>query len=125
MRSTIFYKSSIMCPKGDGGAKEKLPNQGTVKGDVEGAPKVDAGKQGKHVPGHANNNPANSQWQAGKNGVNETQQAWQNGTQLKDGTKVWNTGKVVGQNGETGVRVHIDSKGNIHGYPVDPTRYLP
>ena len=45
MRSTIFCKSSIMCPKGDGGAKEKLPNQGTVKGDVEGAPKVDAGKQ--------------------------------------------------------------------------------
>ena len=45
MRSTIFYKSGIMCPEGDGGAKEKLPNQGTVKGDVEGAPKVDAGKQ--------------------------------------------------------------------------------
>ena len=39
-------------------------------------------------------------------------------------TKGCDTGKVVGQNGETGVRVHIDGKGNIHGYPVNPGRYL-
>lgn len=31
---------------------------------------------------------------------------------------------MVGQNGETGVRVHIDGKGNIHGYPVNPGQYL-
>lgn len=33
--------------------------------------------------------------------------------------------KVVGTNGETGVRFHIDSQGNIHGYPVFPSEYLP
>ena len=32
--------------------------------------------------------------------------------------------KKVGENGETGVRVHIDNKGNIHGYPVNPKQYL-
>lgn len=38
---------------------------------------------------------------------------------------MWDTGNTVGTNGETGVRVHIDGKGNIHGYPVDTGRYLP
>ena len=33
-------------------------------------------------------------------------------------------GRVIGPNGETGVRVHINAKGNIHGYPVDPGQYL-
>ena len=42
------------------------------------------------------------------------------GSRLPDSTRVWDTGKVVGQKGETGVRVHIDSKGNMHGYPVNP-----
>ncbi|WP_372999473.1 hypothetical protein [Lutispora sp.] len=102
----------------------KLPNQGTVNGNVEGAPPVDAGKQGKHVQGHPNNVSSKSQWKSGETGVNETQEAWQNGTTLKDGTKVWDAGKVVGQNGETGVRVHTDGKGNIHGYPVNPGQYL-
>ena len=105
-------------------AEKKLPHQGQVKGDVEDAPSVDAGKQGKHVPGHANNNPDSSQWKEGETGVNETQEAWQHGETLPDNTKVWDTGKVVGQNGETGVRVHIDNKGNIHGYPVNPGKYL-
>lgn len=33
-------------------------------------------------------------------------------------------GKPIGTNKETGVRVHIDGNGNIHGYPVDPSQYL-
>ena len=107
-----------------GNSDYNLPNQGIVEGDVEGAPSVDAGKQGKHVPGHPNDIPSNSQWQVGENGIQETQEAWENGTELPDGTRVWDTGRVVGQNGETGVRVHRDGKGNIHGYPVDPGRYL-
>ena len=109
--------------KGD--SDSKLPNQGTVKGDVEKAPSVDAGKQGKHVQGHPNYKEGNSTWQPGNNGVHDTQEAWINGTELPDGTRVWDTGNTVGTNGETGVRVHIDGKGNIHGYPVDTGRYLP
>jgi hypothetical protein len=106
------------------GAGSELPNQGTVKGDVPGAPSVDAGKQGKHVPGHNNYNPGKSSWPQGQTGVNETQQGWLNGQLLPDGTKVWDSGSPIGSNGETGVRVHMDGKGNIHGYPVDPKQYL-
>lgn len=76
------------------------------------------------MPGHNNNNPSKSQWPQGQDGVDLTQGAWQNGKTLPDGTKVWDTGKPTGPNGETGVRVHIDGKGNLHGYPVDPSQYL-
>ncbi|MDO4787779.1 MAG: hypothetical protein Q4A19_01305, partial [Johnsonella sp.] len=107
-----------------GESNSKLPNQGTVKGDVENAPSVDVGKQGKHVPGHPNYKEGNSAWKPGNNGVHDTQEGWLNGTELPDGTKVWDAGKTTGTNGETGVRVHIDKKGNIHGYPVNPGRYL-
>lgn len=110
--------------KGASGSETKLPRQGTVEGDIKNAPPVDAGKQGKHVQGHNNDDPSKSQWEEGKTGVNETQEAWEKGTQLPDGTRVWDTGKSVGSKGETGVRVHIDGKGNIHGYPVDPGKYL-
>ncbi len=102
-----------------------LPNQGVVKGNVPGAPPIDAGKQGKHVPGHNNNNPSKSQWQAGNDGVDLTQKGWLNGETLPDGTRVWDTGSVIGNNGETGVRVHRSQKtGDIHGYPVNPGQYL-
>jgi len=88
-----------------------------------GAPLVDAGKQGKHVPGHPNDNPSKSQWSEGSTGVKETQEAWEKGTKLPDGTKVWDSGEKIGKNGETGVRVHVDNKGTIHGYPVDAGVY--
>lgn len=98
----------------------KLPSQGKVGAGVNGAPKVDAGKQGKHVPGHSNNVSTKSQWSEGKSGVRLTQEAWKKGTPVKaDGSvKTYDFGKPVGPNGETRVKVHIDSKGNIHGYPV-------
>ena len=110
--------------KNEGDSNSKLPTQGTVKGDVENAPSVDAGKQGKHVQGHPNYKEGNSTWIPGNTGVHDTQEAWLNGQELPDGTKVWDAGKTTGTNGETGVRVHIDGKGNIHGYPIDPGRYL-
>ena len=47
-----------------------------------------------------------------------------NGTELRYGTKVWDTEKGVCENNETGVRVHSDSKMNIHGYPVNLSQYL-
>lgn len=37
---------------------------------------------------------------------------------------MWDSGKELGSDGQTGVRVHIDRKGNIHGYPVHPDQYL-
>ena len=77
------------------------------------------------MSGHNNNNPLKSQWPQGKNGVDLTQEAWLKGDTLPDGTKVWDTGNVVGSNGETGIRVHIEGKGRIHGYPVNPKQYLP
>ena len=92
-----------------------LPHQGEVS-EIADAPPVDAGKQGKHVPGHNNNNPEKSQWKPGENGVRETQEAWQNGREVgKDG-------KIrIGQSsdGRT-IRVHIDGAGRIHGYPIFP-----
>lgn len=61
-----------------------------------------------------------SKWKEGKTGVNETQEAWQKGQELRNGTIVWNSGGELGTDGQTGVRVHIDGSGNINGYPVHP-----
>ena len=36
----------------------------------------------------------------------------------------WNFGRLIGEKGETGVRIHQYGKGNIHGYPVNPDQYL-
>ena len=120
----LFILKITSRPKGASDAKTKLPHQEPVAGDVAGAPPVDAGSQGKRVHGHANDiDPERSKWPEGEDGVHDTQEAWQNGETLPDGTKVWDTGKVVGENGETGVRVHIKN-GRIHGYPVDAGRYL-
>jgi len=95
---------------------DKLPNQGNVDGGVEGAPPVDAGKQGKHVPGHNNEAKGKSKWNVGETGVRETQEAWVNGkaTNKKDGSV--RTGQSSdGRN----IKVHQDRKGRIHGYPID------
>ena len=95
-----------------------LPNQGEVS-EIPDAPPVDAGKQGKHVPGHNNNDPDRSQWPAGSNGVKETQEAWQNGTVDPTGRPF---GSVrIGQSSDGRfIRVHIDGAGRIHGYPIFP-----
>ncbi|MCL2610829.1 MAG: hypothetical protein FWE02_04025 [Defluviitaleaceae bacterium] len=106
------------------GEEKSLPNQGTVDGGIPNAPPVDAGKQGKHVEGHPNNISEKSQWKDGETGVRETQKGWVEGQTARGNTRVWDTGRVVGKNGETGVRVHKDSRGNIHGYPVNPDKYL-
>lgn len=37
---------------------------------------------------------------------------------------VWDSGHVVDENDETGVRVHQDEQDNIHDYPVEPEQYL-
>jgi hypothetical protein len=112
---------------GGSGGRSRLPNQGRVS-EIYGAPSVDAGKQGKHVQGHNNSNLKKSQWRAGETGVRETQEAWMSGQldeAVRDGSvRIWDTGTIVGSNGETGVRVHIDSRGNIHGYPVNIEQYL-
>ncbi|GIP20642.1 polymorphic toxin-type HINT domain-containing protein [Paenibacillus sp. J22TS3] len=108
------------------GPCDVIPNQGKVS-VVNRAPSVDAGKQGKHIQGHNNFDSNKTAWPKGQNGVELTQKAWLKGTRTsKTGNvRVWDTGKPIGPNGETGIRVHIDSKGNIHGYPVDPSIYLP
>ena len=97
-------------------SEETLPRQGYVEGDPD-APPVDAGKQGKHVPGHNNHDDSKSSWPEGQNGVSQTQEAWQNGV---------NDPKVPSGNVRIGiasdgtiVRVHRDGKGAIHGYPLD------
>lgn len=97
--------------------EETLPQQGLVEGDPE-APPVNAGKQGKHVPGHNNHDPERSSWPEGQNGVSQTQEAWKNGV---PDPKV-PSGKVrIGKaNDGTIVRVHIDDKNTIHGYPLYP-----
>lgn len=100
-----------------------LPAQGPVTGNVEGAPPVDAGQQGKHVPGHPNSMPGEkTQWPEGETGVDLTQEAWTKGRQTPNpNVRVWDSGRVVGPNGETGVNVKYNpSTGLIHGYPVFP-----
>jgi len=93
---------------------ETLPNQGKVTGGVDGAPSVDAGKQGKHVPGHNSESEGKSKWDEGENGVKETQEAWQNGTTVKPDGSV----RVGKSSDGRKVKVHQDKNGNIHGYPV-------
>ncbi|MFL0194161.1 hypothetical protein ACJDU8_00945 [Clostridium sp. WILCCON 0269] len=97
-----------------------MPPQGYVQGNVEGVSSVDAGKQGKYVPGHNNDNPSRSQWPQGQNGVDLTQEAWMKGAPAKpDGSvRIYDFGRPVGPNGETRVKVHVNTIGNIHGYPV-------
>ncbi|GGC77916.1 T7SS effector LXG polymorphic toxin [Enterococcus wangshanyuanii] len=106
---------------------DELPSQGQVDGGVAGGNPVAVGKQGKHVLGHKNNKQAKEQgeekttWREGTNGVAETQKGWLEGDELKNRhgeVKEYDTGKVVGSQGETKIRVHIDKHGNIHGYPV-------
>lgn len=103
---------------------EELPNQGEVSDDDHlDSPPVDAGSQGKHVVGHNNEQDGKSKWPEGENGVKETQEAWDNGTTVKNTTgeevRTYDFGRVVGPNGETRVKVHMKkSTGLIHGYPV-------
>jgi len=98
-----------------------LPNQNAVSGNVKGAPSVDAGKQGKHVSGHPNNDPTKSQWPKGETGVDETQEAWLKGMPKPNNpnVKIWDAGKVVGRDGQTKVNVkYSPSDGLIHGFPT-------
>ncbi|MBC1531084.1 hypothetical protein HCJ07_12065 [Listeria booriae] len=96
-----------------GSKTDKLPHQGNVDGGVPGAPPVNAGDQGKHVTTHNNSTPdIKTQWPDGENGVALTQKAWLEGTPIKpDGSvRKWTDGKIT-------IRVHINKKGEIHGYP--------
>jgi len=84
-----------------------------VDAGVPGAPKVDAGKQGKHVLGHPDSMPGKkTQWPEGEDGVKLTQEAWVKGTVVKpDGSvKIYDFHKPIGVNGETRVKVHMDKK---------------
>ena len=91
-----------------------LPQQGLVEGDPE-APPVDAGKQGKHVPGHNNYDKGKSSWPEGQTGVEQTQEAWKNG--VADPKHPDGSVRIGTASDGTTVRVHIDKKGAIHGYP--------
>jgi len=80
-----------------------LSNQGDIS-EVDDAPPVDAGKQGKHVPGHPNNKSDKSQWNEGENGVKETQEAYQNGKVIDH-----NRGIIIGESsGGRSIKVHQD-----------------
>ena len=92
-----------------------LPQQGNVTSGVPGAPSVEAGKQGKHVPGHNNYEPDKSKWPNGKNGVRETQEAWKNSVPHP---KKPNTRIGISNNG-TKVEIKV-AKTGIHGYPIFP-----
>ena len=105
-------------PNPDDAPPSNLPHQGEVS-EIPDAPPVDAGSQGKHVPGHNNNDPKRSQWKVGENGVKQTQEAWKNG---KIDPKGRPYGSVrIGQSSDGRIiRVHINGSGHIHGYPIFP-----
>ena len=99
--------------------KSDIPNQGTVS-KVDGAPPVDCASQGKHVTGHPNNtNPAKTRWAEGVDHVAETQHAYQRGSPVpgQPQARSFDTGRPVGENGQTWIKVHINSAGHIHGVP--------
>jgi Domain of unknown function (DUF4157)/Bacterial SH3 domain len=100
--------------------KSDIPDQGTIS-KVGGAPLVDCAKQGKHVPGHPNNtNPTKSQWAEGVDHVTETQNAYLKGSPVpgQPQARSFNTGRPIGENGETWIKVHANSAGEIHGVPI-------
>ncbi len=98
---------------------DKLPNQGLVTtGKISNAKPVDAGKQGKHVPGHNNFDPGKSAWPEGENGVELTQEAWENGDFTDNPDEVVKTYKKD----DLEIKVHINGKGHIHGYPNYPPK---
>ncbi|MBL1226868.1 hypothetical protein, partial [Enterococcus sp. BWR-S5] len=109
---------------------DMIPQQGLVTSDSNKTNNVDAGKQGKHQEGHKNNQQevdkgeSKSTWIDGTNGVAETQEAWEKGRWARGRTgtvKEYDAGRVVGSDGETTkIKVHIDKKGNLHGYPDIP-----
>jgi hypothetical protein len=99
---------------------EGLPAQGTVS-KVDGAPPVDAGKQGKHIKGHPNNtDPGRTRWADGVDSVKETQEAWIQGKPVtrNPDKRIHDAGRPIGENGETRVNVHMDKKGAAHGHPL-------
>ena len=100
-----------------GSVSSFLPQQGLVTGDSN-APPVDAGKQGKHVVGHNNYDPGKSSWPKGQTGVQQTQEAWQNG--VKDYRKPNQNVRIGMASDGTIVRVHMGGNGAIHGYPFYP-----
>ena len=100
-----------------GGGSKTLPRQGPVEGNPK-APPVDAGKQGKHVPGHNNYIEGKSSWPVGTTGVQQTQEAWLNG--VKDNSKPDQNVRIGVASDGTIVRVHMAGNGWIHGYPIGP-----
>jgi len=99
-----------------------IPDSGLVKGPVSGAPPVNAGQQGKHVSGHPNHtDPRKSVWGPNVDHVAETQNAWVNGKPVpgQPQTRSYNTGKPIGENGETWIKVHREEGGSIHGVPIN------
>lgn len=104
------------------GNTSSLPNQGSVDGGIPDAPRVHAGKQGKHVIGHPNfDSKEKTSWPEGEDGVELTQEGWMKGRVLpgNSSVRVWDTGRVIGPNGETKVNVKFaPSDGMIHGYPT-------
>ena len=97
-----------------GDSAGELPQQGNVT-VVPGAPPVEAGKQGKHVHGHKNNDPNKSQWSPGENGVRQTQEAWKNSQAhpSKPNTRIG-----ISNDGRT-IEIKVSNNG-IHGYPIFP-----
>ena len=95
------------------GDDDPLPQQGSVTA-VPGAPPVEAGKQGKHVPGHKNHNPSEkTSWNPGENGVRPTQEAWKNS---KPKPKRPNIRIGRSSDGRT-IEIHFGKDG-IHGFPI-------
>ena len=61
----------------------------------------------------------NRSGEEGKWSSRDTRSMGERNTSKADGSvRVHDFGKPIGSNGETRVKVHMDGKGNIHGYPV-------
>jgi hypothetical protein len=73
------------------------------------------------IIGHPGNVPGKSLFTSGVDPVYETQNAWLKGAPVpgQPQARSYDTGKVIGQNGETWIKVHIDGQGNIHGVPTN------
>ncbi len=95
--------------------------QGVTQGRYAGAPPVDLGKQNKHDWLARNVIDGKSLWRPDVDSIFLTQKAWVEGDPVphQPQARSFFAGRTVGLDGESWIKVHMDSDGRIHGHPSE------
>ncbi len=138
-RARQRIKEAIKKRKKAGGAGGVEPSKPKSPGDGGFAPKVakktiSRQKQAGHVKGTPQYNnrikqgTSTSYFDNWQDAERYTQEAWEKGTAVpgREGVRDYDFGRPVGTGSKGGsqgrVRVHMDSRGGIHGHPVGPEK---